>query len=55
MRSGNPVLATDPLHFGRKQPAPRQEEATPILSADDVRLFVKTFVAGFAFVAVLIA
>ena len=51
MRCARPVIAIDPRVFGRRRVA----DARPLLSGDDVRLFLTTFTAGFAFVAVLIA
>jgi hypothetical protein len=40
--------------FGRKVTAV-EEPRRPLLSSDDVRLFLTTFAAGFIFVGVLIA
>lgn len=44
----------DALSFGRK-PTGTGEPQRPLLSSDDVRLFLTTFAAGFIFVGVLIA
>ena len=56
MRCGRPVIAADPGVFGRKPvPAREQQQSQGLLSADDVRLFLTTFAAGFLFVAVFIA
>lgn len=56
MRCSRPVIAADVQLFGRKPaPAAAAEPARALLSADDVRLFLTTFAAGFAFVAFFIA
>lgn len=53
MRWGRPVIAADTALFGRRR-IPRQREQA-LFPAEDVRLFLTTFAAGFAFVTVLIA
>ena len=54
MRFARPVVAIDPKVFGRRHVRSGPSEQA-LLSGDDVRLFFTTFVAGFVFVAVLIA
>lgn len=54
MRCARPVIAIDPRVFGRRRVADARP-AQALLSGNDIRLFLTTFTAGFAFVAVLIA
>jgi hypothetical protein len=50
-----PVVATDPRRFGRGICRELEAPAAPGGLSEDFRLFVVTFLAGFAFVSVLIA
>ena len=54
MRCARPVIAADPNQFGQRRDL-RAEARAALVSAEDIRLFLTTFVAGFVFVGVLIA
>lgn len=54
MRCPRPVIAADPACFGRRH-VPVQQRQRALRSADDLRLFLTTFAAGFVFVGVFIA
>ncbi len=54
MRCVRPAIAADPALFGRRRVVEAAGEQA-LLSSEDVRLFLTTFAAGFAFVALFIA
>ena len=54
MRCGRTAVAAQPAPFGRKASHCERQGRT-LFSAEDVRLFLTTFAAGFAFVALFIA
>jgi len=56
MQLARPVFAPDPKQFGRGRmyEVTSAPVAAPMAISDDVKLFVITFLAGFAFVSILI-
>jgi len=50
----SPILANDPLMFGRRGLAASTVEAKPGSARDDLRLFAITFAAGFLFMSVFL-
>jgi len=57
MQLARPAFAQNPKLFGKGRlyqfPSPRS--AAPIAISDDLKLFASTFLAGFAFVSILIS
>ena len=56
MQLARPMFAPDPKHFGkgRMYELPAAPQGRSIVVSDDVKLFATTFLAGFAFVSILI-
>ena len=57
MQLDRPAFALHPKSFGRGRTyqVPAPIEAQPLSISDDVKLFAMTFIAGFAFVSILIS
>jgi hypothetical protein len=57
MQLDRPAFALHPKSFGRGRTyeVPAPVEAQPLSISDDVKLFAMTFIAGFAFVSILIS
>jgi hypothetical protein len=55
MRMMRPMIASDPGQFGRRVVAPAAATESGAGASEDLRLFLTTFAAGFAFTLLLIA
>jgi hypothetical protein len=54
MQLARPAVAIDPRTFGKRSRVGRSPASSRVSSANDLRLFLMTFVGGFLFVSILI-